>query len=147
MTRKFRLGLFVSMAAAMGLHVRPCWTCCWIPSFSLDGGVVSRTDAAVSIQRSSVLPSAANLGLAGEMPSASAQGSTTTRPDVPEALDADESAAADHVMAAAAPVQRDLEGPAKRAESHRSHRARPALRRMWHPPTDQPGGASFPAAE
>lgn len=35
MTRQFRLGLFVSMAAAVGLHVRPCWTCCWIPSFGL----------------------------------------------------------------------------------------------------------------
>lgn len=33
MTRKFRLGLFVSLAGAVGLHARPCWTCCWIPSW------------------------------------------------------------------------------------------------------------------
>lgn len=36
MTRKFRLGLFVCMAAAVGLHARPCWTSCLIPAFGMD---------------------------------------------------------------------------------------------------------------
>lgn len=38
MTRKFSLGLFVSMAAAVGLHVRPCWTSCLIPSLGFSQG-------------------------------------------------------------------------------------------------------------
>ncbi|QDV08211.1 hypothetical protein Poly30_37470 [Planctomycetes bacterium Poly30] len=44
MTRKFRLGLFVSVAAAVGLHVRPCWTCCWISS--CDGAVHGTVESA-----------------------------------------------------------------------------------------------------
>ena len=37
MTRKFRLSLLVSVAGAVGLHVRPCWTCCTGPDLDLSG--------------------------------------------------------------------------------------------------------------
>lgn len=46
MTRRFRLGFFLSMAAAAGLHVRPCWTCWDLGPADLEApGSVDRAEA------------------------------------------------------------------------------------------------------
>ena len=124
MTRNFRLGLFVSMAAALGLHVRPCWTCCWIPTLGSDESCDAGDSAAeaAAIAAGEIAPSQLLLTTAA----------------VPIAASPEEGDAPELISAALA------EAP---ATIQRTRRARPMLRKMWGVQSSPPGELGFPSAE
>lgn len=56
MTRRFRLSLFVALAGAVGLHLRPCVTCLVGSVFGFDQGADSEVAVQDASTRSAMRP-------------------------------------------------------------------------------------------